>query len=252
MCLLVLTSTVYVNSSFTVLTDPEVRRQQYIESVLFYLGKPGISAIVICDNSGFDYGEVPEIIDHAALYKKKIETLSFKADSIRILHQGKGYGEGMIMNYVFDKSVLLREYSSFFKITGRVKVLNFTHIHHLIRPGNIYFEAIGNNPFKKQQLVDTRFYYCTREVFEKVLINQYVEVDDNAGRYLEHVYCDALTAYHVHHQPFGRVPVWEGVSGSTGQTLKADSRKKKALRCLNNLYRILYSNRKGQRYQYAK
>lgn len=252
MSLLVLTSTVYVNSSFTVLTDPDVRRQQYIDSVLFYLEKPGLSAIIICDNSGFDYGEVTAIIDQAALYKKKIEILSFNADTDRILKQGKGYGEGMIMNYIFEKSELINEYSSFFKITGRVKVLNFNSIHQKTKPGNIYFERIGNNPFVYKQILDTRFYYCSTEVFDKYLKQQYVEVDDNAGVYLEHVYYNALTEHQVHHMPFARVPVWDGVSGSTGQSLKADSLKKKALWIFNNLYRILYSNRKGQSYQYAK
>ena len=46
MSLLIITSTVNVNSCLTVLVDPEIRLQQYITSILFYIKAKNIDSII--------------------------------------------------------------------------------------------------------------------------------------------------------------------------------------------------------------
>ena len=55
MSTMIITSSVYVNSGLTALTDPGVREGQYVDSILFYIRSKAIRNIVVCDNSGFNY-----------------------------------------------------------------------------------------------------------------------------------------------------------------------------------------------------
>ena len=45
MSILIITSTVYVNSLQTVITDPNQRLQQYIDSIIYYLNTKNIEKI---------------------------------------------------------------------------------------------------------------------------------------------------------------------------------------------------------------
>src|SRR5579864_4618510 len=123
---LIITSTVYVNSDMTILVDPAVREQQYLDSILYYLKSPHLAAIVVCDNSGFDFSADSRLTEAAAQSGKQIEFLRFSGDKKEIAAKGKGYGEGQMMAYIFAESRLLKEAgASFFKVTGRLLVLNF-------------------------------------------------------------------------------------------------------------------------------
>src|SRR5262249_46354525 len=191
---LIITSTVYVNSDLTVVTDPGLREQQYIDSILFYIGSAGTKKIVVCDNSGFDYSKIERLPAQAKQHGKEIEFLSFQGDKDKIKQRGKGYGEGEIMEYTFRNSRLLGKESDFFKVTGRVLVLNIDRIVSKVIPGEVCFQKVTMNPFSTLHKfkVDTRLYYCSRAFFERNLLDAYKTVDDNGGRYLENAYFDRL------------------------------------------------------------
>ncbi len=162
---LIITSTVYVNSDMTVLTDPLVRERQYVDSILYYLRSPVLSAIIVCDNSGFDFSTNAKLVEVAAESGKRTEFLYFISDKDRIAERGKGYGEGEILAHVFRESRLLADAeASFFKVTGRLLVLNLDTIARKVRSGETYFQRVGLNPFVNQKKVDTRFYYCNKKI----------------------------------------------------------------------------------------
>ena len=144
---LIITSTVYVNSGLTVVMDAGLREQQYTDSILFYIGSAAIKKIVVCDNSGFDYSKVERLSAGAKQHGKEIEFLSFQGDKDKIKQQGKGYGEGEIMAYTLKNSRLLGEGSDFFKVTGRVIVLNIDRIASKVVPGEACFQKVTMNPF---------------------------------------------------------------------------------------------------------
>lgn len=214
---LIITSTVYVNSDMTVLVDPAIREQQCVDSMLYYLKSPYLASIVVCDNSGFDFSTNNRLTEAAAEGGKQIEFLSFTGDKKAIAAKGKGYGEGQMMAYIFRESRLLkRGDASFFKVTGRLLVLNFDEIARKVKPGKSYFQRVGRNPFVNPEKVDTRFYYCNMGLFESRLLNAYGDVNDREGRYLEHVYYRALNGQHRSYSGFGVPPLFGGISGSTG------------------------------------
>jgi hypothetical protein len=214
----IITSTVYVNSDFIVLTDPNVRMEQYVDSIMFYLNSKTISNIIVCDNSGFDFYR------HASLFhtiankeRKQIEFLSFVGDGKCIMEKGKGYGEGEIMRYTLSNSKLIHNCDSFLKITGRIKVQNIDSVLRHIVPGNVYFQNVGTNPFIHQKKVDTRLYYCSKKGFEEHLLDAFLSVNDKVGYYLEHAFFDNLEKHNIVYKNFPILPRFYGISGSTGK-----------------------------------
>jgi hypothetical protein len=233
---LVITSTVYVNSDMTVLTDPLVRERQYVDSILYYLRSPALSAIIVCDNSGFDFSTNGDLVEAVAGSGKRIEFLYFMSDKDRIAERGKGYGEGEILAHVFRESRLLEESgASFFKVTGRLFVLNLDTIARKVRSGKTYFQRVGLNPFVNQKKVDTRFYYCNKKLFEACLMPVFTAVNDREGHYLEHAYYGVLKMQGIRYSGFGIPPLFRGVSGSTGESYSLGPAKRIAEKILNYL-----------------
>ncbi|MFA9186501.1 hypothetical protein [Flavobacterium magnesitis] len=217
MSVLIITSTVNVNSCLTVLVDAGVRLKQYVDSVLFYLQSKKIDKIIICDNSLFDYSEIKVINDQALLNGKKIEFLNFEGDIKKIQEFGKGYGEGEIVQYVFKNSKLIREDEDcFLKVTGRLKLSNVDSILNYFKPKCNYFQPAILNPFTKSFKVDTRFYQLSKETFISFFMDSYKLVNDKDSFFLEHVYFRKLKEEKVKYKPFNQLPFFVGISGSTG------------------------------------
>ena len=221
MSVLIITSTVNVNSNLTVLVNPKIRLEQYVESILFYLNSKKIDKIIICDNSLFDYSNVEVICKLAVKNNKIIEFLNFKGSTIKIQELGKGYGEGEIMSFIFINSKLIKqEEFSFLKVTGRLKLLNIDSILEFCKPNINYFQPTSLNPFIKSNKTDTRFYQCTKLVFNEFFEDSYQNVNDVEGVYLEHIYYNKLIDEKIRFENFKILPYFIGVSGSTGESYK--------------------------------
>jgi len=215
---LVITSTVFVNSQLTTLTDPKLRLSQYIDSLIFYIKSGDFADIIICDNSGFDYSSVDLISAKAKEFCVNFESLHFSGNNSKILALGKGFGEGEIIAHILMYSTLLKSKHGFIKITGRIKVLNIRTILKSINPDINYFQKIGLNPLRQRGMVDTRLYYCQRKIFLTILLDRYKEVNDYKNYYLECAYHDALKNS-VRYQNFPIIPRFQGISGSHGGSL---------------------------------
>jgi hypothetical protein len=217
MSILIITSTVYVNSLQTVLTDPNIRLQQYIDSIIYYLNTKNIKKIIVCDNSGFDYSKITSINEKIKKSDKELELLNFQGNTECIKEFGKGYGEGEIMRFIFKNSKLIQgEEISFIKITGRLQIKNIDLVLQFLNPKSEYFQPVNLNPFIDLKKVDTRFYQCSKIVFQNVLENSYFEVDDKTNKFLEHVYYNKLKINKIKFKSFLVLPKFSGISGSTG------------------------------------
>lgn len=232
-CALILTSSVYISAPYTVLSDPEERKNQYIDSLIFFITQTAFRKIIICDNSGFNY--FSSLVELATEHHKELELLSFKGDQELVAQQGKGYGEGEIMKYVLQNSALIKKVKGFFKVTGRLKLVNSDQLLRQCNEQQNYFIPVSllrprfMVPKAARACVDVCVYYVTVDFFQQILLDAYKEVRDDQTCFLEHAYHDALLKSGASVKCFPVAPEIIGMSGSNGWMLKERSYLKKKL-----------------------
>jgi len=216
---LIMTGTISpFNSSFVAIKDPKERLFQYLCSLVSWIKLTSVETIIFCENSNTSY-DFKKLIEFAESQGKKLEILVF--DGNHISRNSKGFGEGLIMEYVFQNSKFLMPSGSFYKITGRVFVENFEsikekhtqfdnvfvkidgdkrwwHPRHVARNYKMYLFSLKNRGFKNPlyiyNYVLTNFYKSDIEFFKNNLLYSYKK-DDGSRLYpywLEHAYCDDL------------------------------------------------------------
>ena len=221
-----------LNVSSLVLKDSNERLQQYKESLLWLLFNSSVKKIVFCDNSLCPQTEFLDVVNLARKMQKEFEFLSFQGDTKKTVEQGKGYGEGEIIEYALNKSELLAGVPYFIKITGRLKVDNLSSIIKHINTYHFYI-----NMFNKER-VDTRIYSISKELYNKFFLDAYKRVDDEEKYYIEHVFTDIIKSQNIKSRNFPRVPRYVGISGSTGKKYQYNRLKSviKDVLCLINYF----------------
>ncbi len=169
--------------------------------------------IIICDSSNFDFSTstIEEMLKNN---KVKYEFLKFYGNFDKIQEKGKGYGEGEIMQFLFNNSKLLYLEPFFYKITGRLYIENLTEIVSKIENTKNYLDIVA---LKFLQALDSRFYRFSVEDFKKSLIKASDYVDDDKGLWYEVVFRDLLRANKIKFDQFPVYPIIRGVSGTHGR-----------------------------------
>ena len=217
---LLITGTVYPDKEMTSLAikDHSERLKQYKETINWAIKKINIGKIVFCDNSLCPKEEFEIYKKKAIQNKKEFEYLTFMGNKEKAIKQGKGYGEGEIIEYVLINSQLFQDEDYFVKITGRLRVRNINKILPSMKA------IVRINMFNSER-VDTRLYGMPVTIYKRFLIHAYYNVDDNNGYYLEHAFTDALKKNDILSKNLSRYPRYLGVSGSTGRTYSSDEFK---------------------------
>jgi len=230
---LVITSCVHVSAPYTSLTDAAQREQQYMGAISFFITESPFTKIIVCDNSGHVY---PSSLNALAETKNKtLELLSFTGDNDLVAQYGKGYGEGQIMEFVMNNSVLIKQVEGFLKVTGRLKLVNSAEVLKRSRHDQCYFMPISllrprfMVPKAARPCVEVRVYYATVSFFNEVLLDAYKKVRDNNTYFLEHAYHDALVLHAGKVKCFPVAPEITGVSGSNGWVFTKRSYPKRLL-----------------------
>lgn len=226
-CALVITSSVRVSARYTSLVDPVERETQYIDSISYYIRETPFQKIIVCDNSGHHWPR--SLTELARSFKKELELLSFIGDHASVERYGKGYGEGEILEYSMANSRLLKEADGFFKVTGRLKVVNIARLLRMSKATENYFMPISLLRPRwlvaraARVCVEVRVYYTTRTFFREVLLTAGKEVRDDQTFFLEQAYYRAMInapkwSKRIHCFPVS--PEITGISGSNGWTFK--------------------------------
>ena len=152
---ILLTGTIIPNSTTTLtVKDPEVRQDQYLNSILFYLQQTSLK-IVFVENSNADLKKFPKI-------SERIEYHSFNAKRGNA-DRGKGFKELEIMNYALNHSRFLKEAASVIKITGRLKLLNINQItSDFLKLNKKYPRLVYADPFAEGN-IDARCFIFTKD-----------------------------------------------------------------------------------------
>jgi len=245
-CALIIPSSVHVSARYTTLLDPGQRETQYLDSLSWFIRESPLTKIIVCDNSGYQYPT--SLYELAETHHKKLELLSFSGNQALVQEYGKGYGEGEIMEFVMTHSHLIGEVEGFWKVTGRLKVVNIGKLLRQSRAAVNYFMPVSLLrprflvPRAARSCVEVRVYYVTKVFFREVLLDAYKEVRDDQTFFLEHAYYQAITQsittatalnkgtgsrYHI--RCFSTAPEITGQSGSNGWVFKERSWPKKLL-----------------------
>ena len=177
-----------------ILSDPQIRCKETIKGLIFFIKSGTFDKIVLCDNSGFTFNN-DELTALATNYNVSLEILTFVGDSSKVKERGKGYGEGEIMKYILENSYLLKTEDFFFKITGKLFVVNIEDI---------------------VKRINTRFYGVNKQVFIDVLLCEYLKVNDKEMMWYEICFRDALKKASISFNSFPIYPIIYGLSGTQG------------------------------------
>ena len=241
-CALIIPSSVHVSARYTTLLDPGRREEQYMDALSWFIRESPLTKIIVCDNSGYQYPK--SFYELAETHHKKIELLSFNGNNALVQEYGKGYGEGEIMDFVMTHSLLLQEVEGFFKVTGRLKVVNIAKVLRQSKATENYFMPVSLLrprflvPRAARPCVEVRVYYVTKEFFSTVLLNAYKGVRDDHTFFLEHAYYQAIAQSYTAStgscsatrvRCFPTAPEITGMSGSNGWVFKERPWPKKLL-----------------------
>jgi len=169
--------------------DPEIRLNDYIQSLKFFLQLPGIASIVFCDNSGVDLSAIQEVVRLNNPYQKNLEILSFYGQPNHPEY-GKGYGEMRIIGYALDHSNIIQKSSMIMKITGRLIVTNSEAIAKAISRTN------GIDVFcdlrRNLSTADSRLFCATPRFLREYFISFQDIMNESTGICLEDILARAV------------------------------------------------------------
>lgn len=190
----------------------EERYGMYLETLRFYISnlivkkRPSIPVkLVFADNSGWDldsfYHDVAkqfgtDVID------ADVEFLPLQPELFDIT-KGKGYNELLMINMAVDKSIFIRQTSTFFKATGRYPVFNLplflkSTIKALDNGYNFYCDIKSHNLYRRLGLdwnshsFEARLWGATVDFYKKSIGELYKECYDYDGHFVECVVFDSL------------------------------------------------------------
>ena len=217
--IILLTSCVNPNGMpFTALSDINVRKQQYLDALRFYVNNTPLP-IVYVDNSNVDikeYNVISNIVDD------RLELLSFDGNHDK--EHGKGYGELEIIDYAIKHSNIINSNKnvSIIKITGRLVIVNImtilNQLKYNILPSSNSVICSMNSDFS---MADSRLLIAPVNFYIS-LIEKRVNINDSEGVYLEHVLCSLIKKQNLYaFHTFFSEPQYQGVSGSTNITYEA-------------------------------
>lgn len=202
---------------YTAITDTEIRKQQYIKAIRFYLQHTSVP-IVFCENtlSSIEKEEIGISVDDS-----RIEILTFDGNNFD-KSLGKGYGECEIISYAISHSRMMGEADYIIKITGRIIINNigsFINEHRQLPSG-----AIQTLTPTKNKFIESRLIISSPAFFSKYFIPKKNLLNDSKQYYFEHLLYDTILNQDEYlFVPFMVFPDYEGQSGTLGGKIRTCS-----------------------------
>ncbi|MBO5613047.1 MAG: hypothetical protein J5905_00910 [Prevotella sp.] len=192
---------------YTKLQDEEIRKQQYKESLCFYLHETTIP-IVFVENTNTDFSaEFSKYINSG-----RLEYIAFNGNDFD-KKKGKGYGEAMIIKQACEKSTIIRNSTYILKITGRIKLMNCNDIisSRVLRISN----NICRCSFLMEGFIITTAMLIPMKMLEAFSEIALIRINDQEGVFFEHVLHDFLRSQKdIILLPFVKPLIINGISGT--------------------------------------
>jgi hypothetical protein len=211
--ILLLTGTINVyNKQFTVLTNVDQRRMDYVDTIRYYLQHYPYR-IVFVENSGENISGYFE----AAIKDQRLEVLSFEGNSYPE-ELGKGLGEMNCIEYAVNNARLFTDNHFIFKITGRYRIANFpAFIRRYERQRSMELMADLTDNFRHSisAIFGFKKFFAQQYLFKHAHL-----LNDSKGFFFEHALSKAVTeavSNGIHFELFRHYPKLVAISGTTGK-----------------------------------
>ena len=212
---LLLTSSVKVFAPFTKISDQSLRIELTIKSIEKWISIANYLKIVICDGSNYDFSSI--LLKNFP--NNNIECLFFNNNSKSVASYGQGYGEGEIVKYALEKSILLNNAKYFAKCTSKLWVDNF---FECLKYWNgkflcdCEFSYFKHNKIMLLKSLDTAFYITDKQFYIDNFLLAHLNVRENKRHWLEHCFKDIILLNKIDGFMLPIAPIVLGSSGTRG------------------------------------
>lgn len=203
---IVLTGTIIPNANYVAVKSSQQRRSEYLAALKFY---SSFGEVWFLENSGYNFDG-----DSAFLELKNVHIMKYPKSNQ--FDKGKGYQEFEMLDSFFTSDWQVGMPERFVKVTGRYIIRNFASIFRECQ-NEIRCDALVD-AFQDRNVANTYLLYCTRKFYLRYMVKLFLQVNDSAGRYIEHVVFAMLKDKSPKFHMFQHNPVLDAVSGSTGVT----------------------------------
>jgi len=225
----------------TALQDGDIRLQQYLDAIRFYLGHYSFKILVV-ENTEVDLSSYFQ----KEIEQGRLECLTFDGNSFdRSL--GKGYGEGLIINYAFLHSSFIKECKYLIKVSGRHRVLNLNSIMTVSEWFlNAKDDLVVCEIDPKMNFARSDCYIASRFFYERYLNDGLSHCDDSKDIWFEHILYSCIVHACKDGFQFLFIPFaldQRGDSGTSGEKFAKTRLRRKLHFFVNMLY---YKVRRGK------
>lgn len=207
-------STVY-NNTGNVITDVSERLSQYESAIYRYLTESPFNRIVFIENSGFVFDSV-KFGNIAKSLGKEFEFIQGTICREKIIRYGKSYGDAFLIHEALQKSTILGNENFFYKMTGRIFLLNSDL---MVKYARKYRNEFIIYPGIHWCL--TYFFKANKEDYIEVLDDVFNDCDETTTHDIEISFYYRLKEAHKNKRiQVCRTPAFpyiEGKMGATGQ-----------------------------------
>ena len=201
--------------SYTYLQDKDIRKQQYIEAIEFYLDKTDLP-IVFAENTNTDFSHLfKKYIDEG-----RLEYITFDGNSGFDKIKGKGYGEALIMMYAINHSHILNNCNYLIKVSGRIKVEN---IERMANSNWLRIKHVWRSNVESITCIPTIVFITEPNILKQLLTTHMEKISeiDRGNNWIENVVaralCDDKSLNYVRIIPFTFSPRYYAYSGTSNK-----------------------------------
>ena len=207
-------STVY-NNVGNKIVDVNERLLQYESCIERYIKESPFTKIVFIENSGdpFDAKKFIAMAENCEIMGgggKKFEFISGTIKYDEIMKKGKSFGDAYLIYEALEKSSLLNEAEIFYKITGRIFLLNAYEIYKT------------RNKFRNEFIVYDDMGWCLTNIFKanitdyrNVLADIWKDCDETTVNDIEIAFYKRLKCSEIEIGSFLTYPHFDGKMGAT-------------------------------------
>lgn len=204
---IVLTGTIIPNSTMVVISDPTIRRNEYLKAINFYRQ---FAHVFFLENSSYPLMSDAEFTAIPNLSIRKFAPSKF-------FERGKGFQEFEMLDKWIESETTLPQ--KWLKITGRYIYYDIDKILNDCNSNQESKIIIDQHIFFKR--AQTAIFCVNTDYYKQNIYGIYHLCDDRTGEWVERVlYRKLMTLKNSDFQIFSFHPSFAGTSGSTGQSYK--------------------------------